>query len=150
MLFRSLRDWVLGTTPLISTTTNPAEAAGSYSPYISGDARFITFASRATTLIPGEIPLETDNDADIFVYDRVGPVTSRVSVNFFGDYAANGDSYSPSITSDGRFIAFASDANNLDVHLPDLNARRDIYVTDRTLGLSGVFDFGLTQRVSLS
>jgi hypothetical protein len=145
-----LRDWVLGTTTLISTTTNPAEAAGSYSPYISGDARFITFASRATTLIPGEIPLEVDSDADIFVYDRVGPVTSRVSVNFFGDYAANGDSYSPSITSDGRFIAFASDANNLDVHLPDLNARRDIYVTDRTLGLTGVFDFGLTQRISLS
>jgi hypothetical protein len=145
-----LRDWVNGTTTLISATAIAGDPGESYSPYVSGNGRFVAFASRATSLIPGEIPAETDFDADIFVYDRPNVEISRVSVNFFGDYAANGDSFSPSITYDGRYIAFASEANNLDVHLADLNARRDIYVTDRTLGLSGVYDFGLTQRISLS
>lgn len=141
-----IREWVAGSTTLVSLTNN--DLGDSYSPYISGNGRFVTFASRATSL---DAAGETDSDADIFVYDRMGPpFISRVSVNFFGDLAANGDSFTPSITYDGRYIAFASEANNLDVHLPDLNARRDIYVTDRTLGLTGVFDYGLTQRVSLS
>jgi hypothetical protein len=140
-----VRDRVAGTTTLVST---PAGATGdSYTPFISGNSRYIVFASRAN--IDG-IEAAGDNDADIFLYDRVLVTTSRISMNFFGDEAQNGDSFSPSISKDGRFIAFASEANNLDVHLPDLNARRDIYIHDRTLGLSGVYDFGLTERISLA
>jgi len=73
----------------------------------------------------------------------------RVSVNFYGGEALNGDSYSPSITADGRYIAFASDANNLDVHLQDTNNRRDVFLHDRTVGLTLPFaTFGLTKRIS--
>ncbi len=142
-----LRDWINDTTTLVSFTAG-GDAGDSYTPYISGNSRYVAFASRAYSLDAVEVA--GDYDADIFVYDRVQTDISRVSVNFFGDEAQNGDSYSPSITSDGRFIAFASEANNLDVNVPDLNGRRDIYVHDRTLGLSSIYDFGLTQRISLS
>jgi hypothetical protein len=51
----------------------------------------------------------------------------------------------PSISADGRYIAFATDANNLDVHLQDTNNLRDIYLHDRTRFAK----IGLTKRISL-
>jgi Tol biopolymer transport system component len=152
-----LRDWINGTTVLVSLAVDLGDTGDSYTPFISGNSRFVAFASRAyslnqTNLVPPEVA--GDFDADIFVFDRTPPPAtspiSYISVNFFGDQAQNGDSFSPSITADGRLISFASEANNLDVNLADFNARRDIYVHDRTLALSGVYDFGLTQRVSLN
>ena len=141
-----------GDTYLISAVGNLTDTLDSYTPYISGDGNYVAFASRSWSLDTDTTNWEapTDTDADIFVYDLTLDVISRVSVNFFGVQAANGDSFSPSITRDGRFIAFASEANNLDVNLPDVNARRDIFLHDRTLALSGVYDFGLTQRISLN
>lgn len=152
-----LRDWINDTTTLVSVALDGADLGDSYTPFISGNSRFVAFASRAysldqANLVPAEVA--GDYDADIFVFDRTPPAAtppiSYISVNFFGDEAQNGDSYSPSITADGRYITFASEANNLDVNLPDFNGRRDIYVHDRTLALSGVYDFGLTQRISLN
>lgn len=151
-----LRDRIGPTTTLVSQGLNLADTGDSYTPFISGNSRFVAFASRAFSLFATPLFIETpgDSDADIFVFDRTPPALgfpiSYVSVNFFGDEAQNGDSYSPSISADGRYIAFASEANNLDVNLPDLNARRDIFVHDRSLALSGIFDFGLTNRVSLN
>jgi len=137
-----------GSGPILVSASASGDLGDSYTPFISGNSRYVAFASRAYSL--DLVEAIGDYDADIFVYDRVIGTNSRVSVNFFGAEALNGDSYSPSISRDGRIITFASDANNLDVHLPDLNARRDIFVHDRTLALSGVYDFGLTQRISLS
>jgi hypothetical protein len=118
----------------------------SYTPYISGGSQFVVFASRANNLGP----VDTNGYADIYIRDLTAATTDLVSINFYGDQAINGDSYSPSITTDGRYIAFASDANNLDVHLPDINNQRDIYLHDRTIGLILPFPtFGLTKRVSL-
>jgi Tol biopolymer transport system component len=120
--------------------------ADSYTPYISGNGQFVVFASRATNLGPAD----GNGYADIYLYDLSTTTMSLVSVNFYGLQAINGDSYSPSITTDGRYIAFASEANNLDVHLPDVNNVRDIYLHDRTIGLLLPFPtFGLTKRVSL-
>jgi Tol biopolymer transport system component len=67
------------------------------------------------------------------------PTTSRVAVTTSG-VEANGESNSPSLTQDGRFVAFASDSTNL---VPgDTNAHTDIYVRDRTNNT--------TERVSVS
>ncbi len=137
-----------GSGPILVSTSAAGDLGDSYTPFISGNSRYIAYASRAYSL--DAVEAAGDYDADIFVYDRVLGTNSRVSVNFFGGEALNGDSYSPSISRDGRIITFASEANNLDVHLPDLNARRDIFIHDRTLAISGVYDFGLTQRISLS
>ncbi|MGW8143856.1 MAG: TolB family protein [Anaerolineales bacterium] len=118
----------------------------SYTPYISGNGQYVVFASRADDLGP----TDTNGYADIYIHDLNMVTTDLVSINFYGVQAINGDSYSPSITRDGRYIAFASEANNLDVHLPDVNNVRDIYLHDRTIGLALPFStFGLTKRVSL-
>ncbi|MFL7890586.1 MAG: cohesin domain-containing protein [Anaerolineales bacterium] len=139
-----VRDLVTPTTVRVSGGNGD-----SYTPYISGGGQYVVFASRADNLpIPNP---DTNGYADIFIYDLLPPNdTDRVSVNFYGGEALNGDSYSPSVTSDGRYISFASDANNLDVHLQDTNNQRDIYLHDRTIGLTLPFaTFGLTKRVSL-
>ena len=121
----------------------------SYTPYIAGGGQYVVFASRADNLPITPPPADANGYADIFIHDLNAPSTELVSVNFYGGQALNGDSYSPSITSDGRYIAFASEANNLDVHLPDTNNQRDIYLHDRTLGLTLPFPtYGLTKRVS--
>lgn len=121
----------------------------SYTPYIAGGGQYVVFASRSNNL-PIPPPADTNGYADIFVHDLTAVTTERVSLNFYGGQALNGHSYSPSITSDGRYISFASEANNLDVHLPDTNNLRDIYLHDRTIGLTLPFaTFGLTKRVSM-
>jgi hypothetical protein len=140
--------WDVFVRDLVATNTIRITAGGddSYTPYISGNGQFVVaFASRTDFFLP-----DTNGYADIYVYDFSGPTTSLVSVNFYGGQALNGDSYSPSITTDGRYIAFASEANNLDVHVPDVNNVRDIYLHDRTIGLLLPFPtFGLTKRISL-
>src|SRR4028119_1476418 len=93
-------------------------------PSISADGRFVAFSSGASNLVPGD----TNNTGDIFVRDRLTNTTTRVSVDSAGNQA-NSDSNSPSISADGRFVAFYSDASNI---VPgDTNSNRDIFVRDR-------------------
>jgi hypothetical protein len=62
----------------------------------------------ASNLVPGD----TNNSDDIFVRDTLTNTTTRVSVDSAGNQG-NIDSYSPSISADGRFVAFTSDASNI-------------------------------------
>ncbi|HSQ26242.1 MAG TPA: hypothetical protein VLM80_03855 [Anaerolineales bacterium] len=147
-----VKDWMSDIIARVSVQdATGVEADGdSSTPWISTTGFYVAFASRATNLVA---PIVDDNNyQDIFVTDLnvAAPYpVSRISVNFFGDQALNGNSYSPSITADGKFIAFASEASNLDVFLPDVNGYRDIFLHDRTLAASGVYDVGMTQRISL-
>lgn len=90
-------------------------------PAISADGRFIAFTSRATNLVPGDTNTECYSDrwgewiyncADVFVHDRQSGQTTRVSVANDGTQG-NANSGNPSISADGRFIAFESVASNL-------------------------------------
>jgi Tol biopolymer transport system component len=124
-----------------STTSVSVNAAGaqgnngSYFPTISADGRYVAFASGASDLVTGD----TNARADIFVRDRQLGTTERVSVSSAGTQA-NNDSYVPSISADGRFVAFDSNAVNL-IHGEDY-VFRNIFVRDRRLGT--------TERVNLS
>ncbi|MEP6488698.1 calcium-binding protein [Microcoleus vaginatus GB2-A3] len=90
---------------------------------ISGDGRFVAFASDATNLVPGD----TNNSTDIFVRDLSTNTTTLVSASSSGD-RGNNDSELPSISANGRFVAFRSFATNL---VPgDTNNERDIFVRD--------------------
>ncbi|MEG4058806.1 MULTISPECIES: calcium-binding protein [unclassified Microcoleus] len=90
---------------------------------ISGDGRFVAFASNATNLVPGD----TNNSTDIFVRDLSTNTTTLVSASSSGD-RGNNDSELPSISANGRFVAFRSFATNL---VPgDTNNERDIFVRD--------------------
>jgi Tol biopolymer transport system component len=96
----------------------------SFSPAISSDGRFVAFQSDATNLVPND----TNNRSDIFVRDRQTGTTERISVASDG-IQANGDSISPAISSNGRFVAFSSEASNLVAG--DTNNKADIFVHDR-------------------
>jgi Tol biopolymer transport system component len=77
-------------------------------PVLSADNRYVVFGSRATNLVPGDI----NSADDIFVKDLTGGAIARVSINAQGQ-AGSKNSYSPSISTDGRYISFGSYASNL-------------------------------------
>jgi Tol biopolymer transport system component len=123
-----VRDRQLGTTERVSVDSSGLQADGaSYAPRISADGRYVSFESAATNLVSGD----TNGTDDIFVRDLLSGTTERVSVSFHGTQG-NGLSYGPSISSDGRFVAFASLASNL--VLGDTNNSRDVFVRDRSNG----------------
>ena len=110
---------------LISLAVDGGEADGaSFTPAISADGRWVAFASSASTLVAGD----TNGTEDVFVYDRIGRTTERVSVSAAGEQG-NGDSYGPAISADGRYVAFTSSASNLAAG--DTNDELDIFVRDR-------------------
>ncbi len=99
----------------------------SAAPAVSADGRFIAFASTANNLVPAD----TNGVGDVFVRDRQTGETVRVSVAA-GEVQANNTSGNPTISGDGRFIAFESWATNL---VPsDTNSVTDVFVHDRVTG----------------
>jgi Tol biopolymer transport system component len=126
-----VRDLQTGTTTLVDRASATATAdgavadTGARSPSISADGRFVAFASAARNLGDDD----RDATADVFVRDLLGRTTtlaSRASA-VAGGAAADQSAESPSISGDGRFVAFASDAANLDEN--NLNVT-DIFVRD--------------------
>jgi len=100
---------------------------GSQNPSLSFDGRYVVFWSGATNLIDGD----TNGVWDIFVHDRETGETTRVSVASDGTQG-NDISRFPSISADGRYVAFESDADNL--VSGDTNGFSDIFVHDRETG----------------
>lgn len=113
-----------GTTELVSVRSDGVQANfGSYSPDISADGRFVVFESAATNLVEGD----TNDAGDIYIHDRETGTTERVSVRSNGAQAS-GTSTFPSISADGRFVAFQSPAPNLVAR--DRNSAVDVFVRD--------------------
>jgi Tol biopolymer transport system component len=123
-----VRNLQTGETTRVSVGNGGAEANGdSFEPAISVDGRFVAFSSAATNLVAGD-----SNDAnDVFVRDRQANTTTRVSVGLAGAIP-NGGSDTPSISGDGRLVAFTSAATNLVDG--DTNGQRDAFVFDRQTG----------------
>jgi Tol biopolymer transport system component len=107
----------------------------STAPSISADGRFVVFQSFASNLVEGD----TNNRADVFLFDRSTGVTTRVSVGPDG-VEANGASFTPAISGNGRVVAFASSATNLVAG--DTNGFGDVFVHDT--------ESGITERASVS
>ncbi len=95
-------------------------------PSISADGRYVAFSSDAANLVIGD----SNAVEDVFVHDRATGLTGRVSVGA-GAIQANGVSSSPSISADGRYVAFGSRGSNL--VSGDTNASSDAFVRDRLL-----------------
>lgn len=135
-----IRDTQTGTTTRVSVDSSEAQAAGSSDvPRISGNGRYVAFISVATNLIGAGN--DTNGAQDIFVRDTQAGTTARVSVSNSGAQS-NKDSYAPSISVDGRYVAFYSSATNLLSAGSDTNDVNDIFVRDTQLGS--------TTRVSVS
>jgi WD40 repeat protein len=120
-----VHDRQTGTTTRVSVDSAGAQGNGEF-PSISADGRLVAFHSTAS-LVPGDTNLEND----VFVHDRQTGTTLRVSVDSAGG-EGNGYSARPSISADGRFVAFDSLASNL---VPgDTNGDDDVFVHDRQTG----------------
>lgn len=107
--------------------TNTYGSAG----VLSADGRFVTFSSGATTLLAAGV--DTNGTSDIFVRDLSTRTTTRVSTATGGAEVV-GSSYSPSISADGRYVAFESNSSTLVAG--DTNGRSDIFVKDRTTNVT--------------
>jgi Tol biopolymer transport system component len=120
-----LRDRASNTTVLVSANLSGTGGGNASSMYgqISTNGRYVVFQSDATDLLPGD----TNGVTDVFVRDVLTGSNILVSVATDGGWA-NGPSAEPTITPDGRYVAFVSQASNL---VPgDTNGIADIFVRD--------------------
>jgi Tol biopolymer transport system component len=109
---------------------NGAEELG-IKPAISDNGRFVAFFSTATNLVEGD---RNDTD-DIFVRDRKRGETTRVSVSSTGAEGNASSLFYPSISANGRFVAFTSYASNL-VPGDENGHHEDVFVRDRKRGVT--------------
>src|SRR3954447_1463779 len=96
--------------------------ADSGNPVISADGRFVAFESRATNLAP-----DHDLQPDVYECDTSNGNIARVSAPLSDDVNSVGSSGQPSISADGRYIAFTSDGGGL---VPGDGGRASVYWRD--------------------
>jgi Tol biopolymer transport system component len=124
-----VHDRQLGTTERVSVGQGQVEANGtSKYPAISADGRVVAYQSKADNLVSG------DNNMmyDIFLYDRSAGMVTLISRALDGG-VANMESQRPSLSMDGRYVAFESWANDLVAQ--DQNDYSDVFVFDRSSGV---------------
>ena len=126
-----VKDLWTGTTRRVSTSSTEGQADGSsQAPAISSGGRYVAFQSRATNLVADD----TNNVTDVFVKDLHTGNTQRVSTSSSGAQVP-GLSYDPSISSDGRYVAFIGADNRLVPEFPHEGfGPYQIYVKDLSTG----------------
>lgn len=135
-----LRDIGAGITSRLSVSTANAEGDGeSRTPVITADGSHVVFNSAATNLVAGD----TNGRTDVFLRTVNPGDTERVNLSWAGQQA-NGEAISAinqtnAVTSNGRFVVFASQATNMVVG--DTNGKQDVFVRD--------LDEGETTRMSV-
>jgi Tol biopolymer transport system component len=119
-----LHDRLTGVTERISVASNGTP--GNFEnglPVLSADARYVAFYGTATNLVAAD----TDDDEDVYLRDRQTGQTTLESVSSAG-IKGNSNSWRVTISADGRFIAFNSEATNLVAN--DTNGAIDLFVRD--------------------
>jgi Tol biopolymer transport system component len=117
-----------GTTTLVTRGVGGGPADGQAGvPQISGDGGFVAFESQATNLVAGD----TNGSSDVFLYDVEEGTTVLVSAGREGG-SAHGWSAAPSISADGRYVAFQSDAWDLQPTQNTFGVQ--VFVYDRVTG----------------
>ncbi|HET6521965.1 MAG TPA: hypothetical protein VFG47_19410, partial [Geminicoccaceae bacterium] len=127
-----VKNAVTGSIQLASVNGAGAAANNvSFDPAVSGDGRYVAFASDATNLVTGD----TNNTTDVFRKDLVTGDVVRVSTTGVGQQAAFGPSGAfggTAISDDGTKVAFISNATNLVAG--DTNGLADVFVKTLTTG----------------
>src|SRR3989442_199478 len=114
-----------GTVRVAVDSTGAQGNSGSFVPSLSANGRWVAFASGATNLVAGD----TNEAGDVFVHARRTGQTVRVAVDSAGTQG-NSSSFDPSLSANGRWVAFQSFATNLVAG--DTNGDRDTFVHDLT------------------
>ncbi|MCL4473008.1 MAG: hypothetical protein M1455_03590 [Actinobacteria bacterium] len=129
-----VKDTISGTTICASTSSSGNLVQGnSQFASLSADGRYVAFQSEAINVVPGFYGPD-----DIYVKDTQTGITTCASSDSSGSEASD-RSYHPSISGNGRYVAFESNATNLVID--DKNGKTDIFVKDTTTG-----DIGLVSR----
>jgi uncharacterized repeat protein (TIGR01451 family) len=113
----------------------------SLDPAVSADGRYVAFQSLASDLIAGD----TNNATDIFVRDLQTGTTTLISGNCDSGQPGNSDSYDPSISDDGRYVAFESYATDLTAGR-FATGQENIYRRDRQLGTTELVSYNRFQN----
>ena len=135
-----VRDLVTNTTTLVSRASGVAgEGADAVSlrPDISANGRYVVFVSDADNLSSGANGTVTN----VFRRDLQTNETTLVSITYDNTAGANGSCSEPSISADGRYVAFGSHATNLSPD--DLDGPEDIFRRDIQEGTTTLVSFGL-------
>ena len=104
-----VRDRLLKTTKRVAGISC-CVSGGEFPASFSADGRYLAFDSAIDNLVVGD----TNNASDVFVSDLATSTITRVSVASSGVQGTGGSgSFMPSISADGRYVAFASSATNL-------------------------------------
>jgi Tol biopolymer transport system component len=111
---------------VLSRNGATASNAASFTSVISADGSTVAFGSDATTLVAGD----SNGFVDIFIANRATGALTRLVVP--GGAEPNGNSGQPTLSADGRYVAFFSEASNWVAG--DSNGASDIFVYDRTAG----------------
>lgn len=123
-----LRDTLTGTTEIVSKSlTGGLSNGASVNVSISGDGNFVSFQSTATNLIASD----TNGFQDVFVRNLETGINELISVTSSG-VQGNSSSLQGSVSTDGRYVAFTSNATNLVTG--DINGVADIFLRDRQTG----------------
>lgn len=131
-----VHDRMNGTTERVSVDSSEVQAtAGSTSPAISDDGRYVVYRSTATNLVIGD----TNGVPDLYLRDRTLGTTVRVSLST-GGAQPNADCSYAQMSGNGGFVTFSSTSTNLVAG--DSNAVSDIFVRDLVAAT--------TTRVSIS
>ena len=101
---------------------------------ISANGRFVVFTSFASDLVTNDTNGGTGSRQDVFIRDLQTKTTTLVSVNQFGTDSGNGNSGSPAVSADGRFVAFSSDATDLVATQVTGGRGPNVLVRDRQTG----------------
>lgn len=129
-----VRNLATGVTARVSVNSEGGQTTGwqwyvpsqSGAPAMSSDGRFIGFLTDTDGLVPGD----TEHDHDVFIRDRLTRTTELVSGHVpLAGYCGRGWC-GPSLSADGRYVAFATGASLL---LGDYGGM-DVYVRDRWTG----------------
>lgn len=124
-----LRDMAAGTTERVSLSSAGGDPDGdSAGGAVSADGRYVAFQSNADNLVAGD----TNGYTDIFVRDRVARTTVRISTGYDGSQANGNSNRHVTMSDDGNFVCFQSDASNLVPN--DTNGRTDVFVWSRATG----------------
>ncbi|MCI0586270.1 MAG: calcium-binding protein, partial [Planctomycetes bacterium] len=139
-----VKDLKTGETTRVSVDSTGAQANSlCTNPTISANGRYVAFVSEASNLVPDD----TNGAADVFVRDRKTGTTARVSVDSTGAQA-NSSSFGPSISANGRTVAFESSASNL---VPDdTNTVPDVFVKDLRTGATARISVASTGAQGIS
>ena len=123
----------------VSVASDGTAANGaSFNAQVSADGRYVTFQSDANNLVAGD----TNGITDVFVHDIVTHTTRRLSVDEAGNQADGGNSTNPTISADGRIVAFDSAA--IDLVPSDSNGATDVFAVTSLAGadINTTLDFG--------